>query len=187
MTEHTILYTEGELRGFIGELDDLLEDYRQTQQVLDEQRAVLTDQVQGALAEYEKRVSDYEQQRDSLDSRQAEHNRSVNAALENRAALQMQLDYRLGKKPAGRDNPAKPQAAEVNPPKTMASKDQVEKLEAQLSKPKPELKLDPPGAADQTSKIDADLKQLAKEKRGQLNAASLKVRSEWKNGNGPKP
>ncbi len=76
---------------------------------------------------------------------------------------------------------------DVTPTKPVTKAD-VDKLKSQLTKPQPELKLDPPGGISQTSAIDRDLKLLAtaREKQAKLDGASQNLRENWERSAKPK-
>ncbi|TWT43475.1 hypothetical protein [Botrimarina hoheduenensis] len=203
MPDYTVYDSEQELRERIEDLNNLLSDYEKTQGVLDEERGVLADQVQGAkviydkqLNEFEQRVSAYEQKRDDLDRRQREVAEGRADALENREVLQLQLDAKRGKKMTDRAAPKVDGAAKgvgqadgaayTTGPTT---REQIDQLKAQLSKPEPALALDPPGMGEsQASVIDRDLKLMAKikAKEQKLDDASQKLKDEWNQAKGPK-
>lgn len=198
MADYILYHSAQELREHISDLDDLLSDYDKTQEVLDEQRGVLVDQVQGALAIYEKQVSDYEQKRDDLERRQQELSEHRSEAEKNREVLQHQLDAKLGKSvddktgpKADASDPKKSagQADGLDQPTGPTTREQIERLEAQLSKPQPELTFDPPGMGpSQASVIDKDLKLMTKikEKKQKMDDASQNLKDDWNNAKGPK-
>lgn len=199
MADHTLYHSERELREHLSDLDDLLSDYDKTQQALDEERGVLVDQVQGALAVYEKQVSDYERRRDDLDRRQQDLSEHRGEAQQNREVLQHQLDAKLGKSVGDQAGPktgasdqqkGASQADGLGQPTGPTTRDQIDKLKAQLSKPQPELTFDPPGMGEsQASRIDKDLKLMAKikEKEQLMDNASQNLRENWDRSKGPKP
>ncbi len=194
MSDYTVYESEQELREALTDVQDLLDDFRQTQSVLDQQRSVLAERVQGAIAIMEKQVSDYEQERDSLDQRHAELIEQRRPFEEARDRLQQQLDAKqdakLGKKSPNldADKPMSDQQQEtvVQGPATKAD---IEKLQSQLSKPVPDLTLDPPGSGpSQAETVDKDLKLMAKiqQKQQQLDGASQNLRDNWNQSQGPK-
>ncbi|TWT86728.1 hypothetical protein Mal64_35570 [Pseudobythopirellula maris] len=196
MSDYTIYDSEQELRERIDDLNDLLSDYEKTQAVLDEQRGVFADQVQGALAIYERQVSDYERKRDDLDRRQGELTKGRSDALENREALRHQLDAKRGKKATDNAGPKAggadrgagqaDGAAHTTGPTT---REQIDNLKAELSQPRPALAHEPPGmGGSQASEIDKDLKMMAKikEKEQKMDGASKKLKDDWSLSKGPK-
>lgn len=199
MADYTLYRSEQELREQLSDLDDLLSDYDKTQEVLDEQRGMLADQVQGALAIYEKQVSDYEQKRDDLQRRQQELSEHRSEAVMNREVLQHQLDAKFGRSAGPATGPkggggepmkAAGQADGASQPSGPATRQQIDSLKAQLSKPQPELTLDPPGMGQsQASRIDKDLKLMAKvkQKEQQLDNACKNLGENWERSKGPKP
>lgn len=170
MSDYTIYESEQELREHLNELEDLMSDYDKTQEVLDEQRGVLVDQVQRALTTYENQHEAYELKRNDLDRRQKELSADRAAARENQEILQLQLDKKLGKstrdgvtkKPGGNDQgTAHTEGVNQTPEPTL--QEQIDRLKSQLSKPQPALNLEPPGMGNsQASAIDKDLKLMAK-------------------------
>jgi hypothetical protein len=188
MSDYTVYATQQELREALSDINDLLSDFDKTQASLDEQRGVLADQVQGALAVYEKQVSDYEQRRDDLDLRQSDLNAQRKPFDEARERLQQQVDAKLGKQTGGNDRGAG-QANAVNHATGPTTREQIDNLKAQLSKPQIALQLNPPGAgASQASTIDKDLKLMAKikEKEQKMDNASQKLKDDWNQSKGPK-
>lgn len=197
MSDITVYDTEQELREALTDMEDLLKDFEQTQQTLDEQRAELAEQVQGALAKYEARVADYESRRDDLDQRQAELTEFRNEFELARDQLQMQLDAKqdakLGRSSCsgsggGGGSTEEPQRAQSDGMRPV-SKEQIEKLKSQLSKPELSLELTPPGGLVQADTIDKDLKLGAKiqQKQTRLTSASINMQGNWNRNGGPKP
>lgn len=196
MSNITVYNSDDDLREAMADVEDLLADFKRTQLALDEERRLLAEEVQGAIVEMEQRVSGYEQSRDDVDRRLAElleQRRPFEAAHKQ---LQQQLDakeaVKHGKAPAdadlGQKQGEREQAAQAPKPSGPVTKADIEKLKSRLSKPKPDLTLDPPGGISQASAIDKDLKLMARarEKQERLNEASLDLRSNWNRSSGPK-
>lgn len=196
MSDYTVYDSELELRENLNDVNELLADFDSRQQALDEQRGVLADQVQGALAIYEKQVSDYEQKRDDLDRRQNELREQRQPFDEARERLQTQVDAKrdtkLGKAASDGTVPeVSNQTPDTKPDQANkpVTREQIDALKKELSKPDRELTLDPPGMGEsQASAIDKDLKRMAdiRQKEQKMDDASQNLREGWSRSNKPK-
>lgn len=197
MSDYTVYDSEQELRENLNDVEELLADFDKKQQALDEQRGVLVDQVNGSLAIYEKQLHDYEAQRDELDGRQKELRDQRQPFEDARERLQLQVDAKreakLDKQAVNRSgigSGEKRPTVEPAKPTGPTTQEQIDQLKSQLSKPKPEPTLDPPGMGeDQASAIDKDLKLMAKikAKEQKMDGASQKLQDNWNRSKGPKP
>lgn len=195
MADTPVISTEKELRGYEKDLREDLEQYDRDLRAIEERRSVLAEKIQGSMAILEKHVSDYEHARDALDANERDLRENRQKAQTNYEVVQEQLKAKqavkqdpLGRQSSKLDEGQQKASPAQDQPKTMATKQDIEKLKEQLAKPEPSLELKPPGGESQTDLINRDLK-LAKEihqKQGQLNDASQNVNHNFPHNNGPK-